>query len=251
MIRAFLSYLMHSTNEHGVHSPFVFEMLTKCFYDKKKYDAYKTIKTYKKTLTKNKTIINITDFGAGSHVFKTNQRQVKALAKHVGISKKRGELLYRLCKHYNVKKALEFGTSLGLGTCSLALGSQHVTTVEGCPETAKIAQQYFKKFKLNNIQLIQDNFEKVINQLKTKFDLIYIDGNHQELATLHYFEQLIPLSHNDTLFIFDDIHWSKGMENAWQTIYNDKRVTVSIDTFQWGIVSLRKEQQKEHFVIRF
>ena len=250
MIRAFLSYLIHATNEHGVHSPFVFDMITKCFYDKKNHAAYKTIKAYKKALIKNKTILNITDYGAGSRVFKTNQRQVKALAKHVGISKKRGGLLYQLCKHYNVKNALELGTSLGLGTCALALGSQQVTTVEGCPETAKIAQQYFKKFKLNNIQLIQTDFEKAISQLQTKFDLIYIDGNHQEAATLRYFEQLIPLSHNDTLFIFDDIYWSKGMENAWKTICNDKRVTVSIDTFQWGIVSFRKEQQKEHFVIR-
>ena len=150
-----------------------------------------------------------------------------------------------------MKNALELGTSLGIGTSALALGSQHVTTLEGCPETARIAKQYFEQFKLSNIQLIQGDFEESINQLKDTFDLIYIDGNHQEVATLRYFEQLISLSHNDTLFIFDDIHWSKGMENAWQTIYNDKRVTVSIDTFQWGIVSLRNEQQKDHFVIRF
>jgi hypothetical protein len=40
------------------------------------------------------------------------------------------------------------------------------------------------------------------------------------------------------------------MEEAWAIIKNHPKVTVTIDTFQWGLVFFIKEQEKEHFVIR-
>ncbi len=53
-----------------------------------------------------------------------------------------------------------------------------------------------------------------------------------------------------SVFIFDDIYWSKPMSEAWAIIINHPKVTVSIDTFYWGIVFFRKEQVKEHFTVR-
>jgi len=250
MIKSFLSFLYHSTNEHGVHSPFVFNLVTKCFYDKKTYNNYGVINQYKTSLLANKKTINITEYGAGSRVFKSTKRPVSKIAKHVGVSDSRAQLLNRFCTYFKVANALEIGASLGIGTCSMALGSKHVTTIEGCPETLQIAKSNLAYFDLKNIDFIQANFDEAIPKLTERYDLIYIDGNHQKEATLNYFESLLKNSHNDTVFIFDDIHWSKEMEEAWQEICDDKRVTVSIDTFQWGIVFIRKEQQKEHFMIR-
>lgn len=250
MFTAYLRFLWQSTNEHGVHSPFVFNLVSNCFYDSKQYRDSTIINSYRKQLLANNTVINIQDFGAGSRVFKGNERIVSKMAKTVGIKPKRARLLNRLAKYFNIKNALELGTSLGIATCSLALGSKQVTTIEGCASTAKIAQKQFENFNLKNINLIIGNFDDELKKLTTQYDLIYIDGNHQRDATLRYFELVLKNSHNDTIFIFDDIHWSKGMEEAWNIICNDKRVRVSIDTFQWGIVSLRKEQEKEHFVIR-
>ncbi len=86
--------------------------------------------------------------------------------------------------------------------------------------------------------------------LNTKYSLLFIDGNHQKEATLAYFEKLLPTVHNDSVMIFDDIHWSKGMEEAWEIIKQHSEVRVTIDTFQWGLVFFRREQEKEHFVIR-
>ena len=80
--------------------------------------------------------------------------------------------------------------------------------------------------------------------------MIYFDGNHQKEATLQYFNQLLKTAHNDSVFIFDDIHWSKEMTEAWETIKNHPKVTVTIDTFFWGFVFFRKEQVKEHFIVR-
>ncbi len=82
------------------------------------------------------------------------------------------------------------------------------------------------------------------------FDLIYFDGNHQKSATLQYFESLLPTAHNDSVFIFDDIHLSEEMEDAWKEIKKHPKVQVTIDTFYLGLVFFRREQAKEHFKIR-
>jgi hypothetical protein len=39
-IKTYLKFLWNSKNEHGVHSPFVFLLVTKCFYDKTNLDPY-------------------------------------------------------------------------------------------------------------------------------------------------------------------------------------------------------------------
>lgn len=252
-IKQYIIFLLKSTNQHGVHSPFVYNLITKCFYDKKNHKQYALINKYRTQLLKNNAIINVKDFGAGSRVFKSNLRTVSNIAKYAGISKKRGQLLYRLVNYFNTENILELGTSLGLATFVLHLGNTNanIITIEGCPETSKIANHQFDKFQFKNIDLRVNNFESELALLKNKpFDFVYIDGNHQKEATLANFESLLNSTHNNSVFIFDDIHWSKGMTEAWETIKNHNKVTVTIDTFYWGIVFFRIEQEKEHFVIR-
>lgn len=250
-ILAYFKFLAKSTNEHGVHSPFVFDLVTKCFYDKKPKKIYTIIEKYRTELLQNNTTIEVTDFGAGSRVFSSNKRKVAAIAKNAGITKKRAQLLARLISYFNVDKCLELGTSLGIGTIAMKEATD-VFTLEGCPETARIAEKQLQKYDVDNVSITIAPFEKSLAKFADeKFDLIYFDGNHQKEATLNYFEQLLHTAHNDSVFIFDDIHWSQSMSEAWEIIKNHPKVTVTIDTFFWGFVFFRKEQAKEHFIIRF
>ena len=57
---------------------------------------------------------------------------------------------------------------------------------------------------------------------------------------IQYFDLILKHSHNDTIFIFDDIYWSKGMENAWNHIKHHEKSTVTIDLFFVGIVFIKK-----------
>jgi predicted O-methyltransferase YrrM len=254
-IKSYLQFLWHSKNEHAVHSPFVFNLLTKCFYDKKFKSEYVVLKNYRNDLLQNKNTIEVNDFGAGSRVFKSNKRQISKIAKTAGITKNRAELLFRIANYFQPDTILEIGTSLGLATSALSLGNPKaaIVTLEGCPETAKQAQFQLQKFKCNNVECVVTEFNNYLQncQLKTKnCDLIYFDGNHSKKATLEYFELLLPTITNKTVWIFDDIHWSAEMEEAWEIVKNHQKVTVSIDTFQWGLVFFRYEQPKQHFVIR-
>lgn len=254
-IKSYLNFLWNSKNEHGVHSPFVFDLVTKCFYDKKQYPEYSILKKYRKLLLENKNTIEVTDFGAGSRVFKSNTRAINQIAKTAGITPKRAELLFRITKYFQPENILEIGTSLGLATSALALGNPKakITTLEGCENTLGIAKQQFETFEINNVKSVATEFNSFLtnSQLPTSnFQLIYFDGNHSKAATLNYFELLLPTITNETVWIFDDIHWSQEMEEAWEIIKNNRKVTVTIDTFQWGLVFFRTEQEKEHFVIR-
>ncbi len=252
-IKAYLKFLLKSTNQHGVHSPFVFNLVTKCFYDKTIYKEYKEIEQYRTSLLKNKNTIEVTDLGAGSKTTKHSKRDISQIAKNVSTSKRRAKLLYRLIRYFNCKNSLELGTSLGIGTHALSMGNLNgnITTIEGCPNLAKFSREKLKQLHLYNIEVLTGDFSEVLKTLKENtFDLVYFDGNHQKDATLNYFEILLPKAHNNTVFIFDDIYWSKDMTSAWETIKQHPKVTVSIDTFYWGFIFFRKEQQKEHFTIR-
>lgn len=254
-IKAYFHFLWHSKNQHGVHSPFVYSLVTKCFYDTKPKPDYNILKQYRNALLRNKNTIEVTDFGAGSRVFKSNTRQISKIAETAGITPKRAELLYRITNYFKPETILEIGTSLGLATSALSLGNPkaEIVTLEGCPETSGVAQKQFQKFNLTNVEAIITEFKNYFSETATKnchWKLIYFDGNHSKQATLDYFELLLPTITNETVWIFDDIHWSEDMEAAWAIIKNHPKVTVTIDTFQWGLVFFRYEQEKEHFVIR-
>ena len=218
-------------------------------------------------------MIEVTDFGAGSRVFKSNTREISKIAQTAGITPKNAELLFRIVRYFQPKSVLEIGTSLGLATSALSLGLESETnrtklnengkiiTLEGCPNTMATAKEMFQvssfKFPNNTVEFVSTEFNLFFEKLKPEtlnfkpqiFDLVYFDGNHSKKATLEYSEALLPTICNDSVWIFDDIHWSAEMEEAWEIIKKHPKVSVTIDTFQWGIVFFRAEQQKEHFII--
>ena len=108
---------------------------------------------------------------------------------------------------------------------------------------------------LNNIEIIEGNFDQTLASALKKMpqvDLAFVDGNHRREPTERYFGQLLPAVKNESILIFDDIHWSGEMEQAWDTIIQNPVVSCSIDLFFAGILFFRQEfKEKQHFRIRF
>ena len=111
IVKSYIQFLWNSKNEHGVHSPFVFDLVTKCFYDKSPTPEYLLLRKYRNSLLENENTIEVTDFGAGSRVFKSNTRQISKIAKTAGITSKRAELLFRIAQYFQPNNILEIGTS--------------------------------------------------------------------------------------------------------------------------------------------
>ncbi len=253
----YLRYRFRSQTKHGIHSPFVYNLLTEVIEDNSNYYAYQQLTSLRHELLQSKEVIEIQDFGAGSRYFKSNKRKVSDITRH-GISREKyARLLFRLVNYFNPKTIVELGTSIGLTSMHLAAAKKTslVYTIEGCKNTAAFAQALFKKQGAENIQLINAVFEEALPALLLtlpEIDFLYVDGNHRKQATIDYFEKALLKSNNYSVFVFDDIHWNSGMEEAWEYIRNHTQVRISIDLFFIGLVFFRSEQkQKEHFVIRF
>ena len=53
------------------------------------------------------------------------------------------------------------------------------------------------------------------------------------------------------ILIIADIHWSKEMQQAWDTIKNHYQVTLSIDIYQMGIVFFNPEIRKQDYILAY
>ncbi|MEA5460559.1 class I SAM-dependent methyltransferase [Arcicella sp. LKC2W] len=256
MIKYFVKFLLSSKNEHSLHSPFVFELYTKVISAKTKNPIFIEIENLRKKLLRNKTVIEITDFGAGSRIYKTNQREIRQIAKNAEKKPKFGKLIFRLIQWFKPSVIFDLGTSLGMTTIyeSKACENAQIITFEGCPATAAIAQKNFEASNCQNISLIIGNIDetlpKVINQIE-QLDFAFFDANHRYHPTVNYFEICLQKATEESVFVFDDIHWSDEMNEAWQYIKNHSQVMVSIDLFFVGLVFFRKNQPKQDFVLRF
>ena len=95
-IKSFLIFLWRSKNQHGVQSPFVYSVVTKCFYDKKSYPEYLILKEF---LNKNK------------------------IAKNAVLPLKYSKLLFRLANFFQPATVLEVPNTSHFVKFLVALGN--------------------------------------------------------------------------------------------------------------------------------
>jgi len=253
----YIKYIFNSKNHYSIHSPTIYNFISNVIYSKTPKIETKEIEKLRSKLYKTDSFINTKDYGAGSNINNNSKRKIKDIAKNSSKNSKYGNLLYRIVKFLEPSIIFELGTSFGISTCYLAKANPKatITTFEGCDESVKIANSNFSDLQLNNIKIIHGDFKDTLKKefalQNNNIDLIFIDGNHDQNATIEYFELSLNHSHNKTIIIFDDINWSKGMEKAWKYITQSRKTTVTIDLFFIGIVFLDPKLSKEHFIIRF
>lgn len=256
----YLIYILTSSNRngHGIHSPFVFDFVVHVLQKKQQVHPHiNHIESLRRELLGSFESLPNEDLGAGSSQISGNSRSISSIAKSALKPPKYARLLYRIASYYKPNSILELGTSFGLTTQYLALANTNarVITIEGSPTIANIAQQGFEKNDCKNIELIVGDFSNELGKAVKRLEgikLFYIDGNHRYESTMQYFSEILSVSGEDDILIFDDIHWSKGMENAWQEIKKDGRVRCTVDLFFIGLVFLKKSfLEKQDFVIQF
>ena len=159
------------------------------------------------------------------------------------------ELLFTITRDHRPAHCMELGTSLGLSAAyqatALAMngdgdqghrGTLH--TLEGAEELAEIARRNLAGLGLDEVVVVTGRFDTTLDgvlQSLGTVDQAFIDGHHDEQATIDYFEQMIPRLTPGAVVVFDDISWSDGMRRAWRTIADDDRVRTSIGLRAVGI----------------
>lgn len=256
-LRLFYKFIFHfltssNTRGHGVHSPYIFNFTNYVLNNKEIYYIFPKIEAIRFNLMHDKRTIFINDFGTGNE----RSREISNIALKSLKSPKFGQLLFRIVNYFKMKDVLELGTSLGLTTSYLASSSRDICclSLEGCPQTAKIAQENFSKLGLENIKIvvgnINDTLSQVLNEVD-KFDLIFFDANHRSESVLNYFNQCLSKINKNSIIVIDDIYWSADMEKAWVKIKEYPVVMSTIDLFHIGIVFFNPDLHKKHYKMRY
>ena len=254
----YLNYHLFSRHSkgYGIHSPFVFDLVSRVFRNKIDPDVVLMIENIRKEYLSDRTTVKVLDLGSGSSVIKSDLRRISDIAKHSSVPPEYGVLLSNLASGFGKPSIIEFGTSLGLSTMYLAAGSREseVYTMEGSPSISAVAARNFSRAGFDNITLMTGSFDDLLPEIKVKAGnpgLVFIDGNHRKAPVLKYFSEMAEISDRKTIIVIDDIHLSDEMEEAWKEIKRNENVSFTIDIYRMGLVFFRKGMSRIDYVIRY
>ena len=211
------------------------------------------IEEKRRVLNSSSTKISITDFGAGKpNIARAEAEMYQGVNRDTTV----GEtcriaskpyfwslLLFKLIREFKPSNSIELGTCLGISGAYQAAAqklnkSGRLITLEGAKSLASLAEKNFQQLGLDNAYVVsgrfQDNLDRVLTENKP-VDYAFIDGHHDEKATISYFEKFMPYLSKNSIIVFDDISWSDGMRHAWKKIENNKVVKISLDLKVIGI----------------
>lgn len=254
----YLLYYFAASNGkgHGIHSPFVYDFIRHVLNDTTRYGAYAQVEALRSRLRKDNRLLTIEDLGAGSG-FHNRERRIADIVRHAAKPPKLAQLLFRIVRYYRSQSIMELGTSAGLTTAYLAMANKNaaVLSIEGAAQVAELAKKNLENLQIQNIRVVTGNFDLVLPQVLSEGvrpDLVFVDGNHRKAPTLQYFNLLLNSINSSSILIFDDIHWSKEMEEAWESVRAHPKVLLTIDLFFMGLVFFSNEFKiKQHFVVRY
>jgi predicted O-methyltransferase YrrM len=254
----YLRYILLARHRigHGIHSPFVYDLVSRVFRNKTDEKIVSEIERIRKKMLSDHRSVVVTDYGSGSVKGITNTKKVSAIAKKSSVSKKYGIFLSGMAAEFSGTEVIELGTSLGISTMYLASGCNEaaVRTMEGCQSLSQLARENFIEAGLTNITVTTGRFEEVlpgILSLKKSPGLVFIDGDHRKKPLVSYFSRISEVSDSKTVIIIDDIYHSREMAEAWEEIKSFRKVTVTIDIFRMGIVFFRQGINRQDFIIRY
>lgn len=257
------SWLRHqltawNTGGEGVHSPSLFYIIRMLVYDRNPYYCFSAIEKRREAMLRAPKLIHFTDFGTGQ----SGQRLVCDIAKNELESPQIAQMLFRLVVYLNSNRKeplhiLELGTSLGLTTAYLKLANpqNEVVTLEGCHDVAQMAQLNWSKLGIEDIRCVEGNIDVTLpDTLFTHsarvWDVVYIDANHTQEATLRYYEMIQPNLHPKSIVIIDDIYHSPDMEQAWLTLCQRSEVTSSLDFYRCGWLFFDPNYLRKNYRLR-
>jgi predicted O-methyltransferase YrrM len=202
----YLNYILLSRHRrgHGIHSPFVFNIISKVFRNKIDIEIISIAENIRKKMIADNRTILVDDLGSGAGSFKNNRRKVSEIARNSSVPARYGALLSNLASEFGKPLIIEFGTSLGISTIYLAALHRNlsVITIEGCQSIAEIAKQNFADAGLDNIKITVDSFDNILPEFaigNIKPGLVFIDGNHRKEPVIKYFNAMAEIADVNTV----------------------------------------------------
>tara|TARA_X000000950_G_scaffold66867_1_gene82456 strand:- start:5747 stop:6574 length:828 start_codon:yes stop_codon:yes gene_type:complete len=249
-LRHFISsqFFEFSTLKHlkskGQMASLIAEAYSKAKYHKHAPNDVKILTqlaSYREELRRDNQTVSFQEVGSSQSL------TVAEIAKRAASPAVWASFFYELAQDEKMINVLEIGTNLGMSGQYFIKGlsgkpNSRFTTIEGVKKLCEIASNRFLKISSPSKFEVRHGLydEQLTEIVKTsvKYNLVFIDGNHQYDATIKYFKILKNNFKENAIVIFDDIHWSHGMARAWEEITDQGGIVLSIDFFKLGIIVL-------------
>lgn len=216
-----LLYKIRHHRGHGIHSPFVFNLITKVIEEKTPYYKYLDIQEY----IENSPHLN-------EKITKYNK------------------LGFRLSNYFNSKNILEIGSGEGLNTLYLTAPHQDLkcTCIETDLNKAKLANTIYSRWN-RKIDLYTDSN---ISFIEGKYDCIYINLKNYTLFTKDSLLSLLKRTvSTETYVIINGIRTNKKSQMLWIDLDDIEGRTAKLDLFHIGILFFDKKLYKWNYQISF
>lgn len=238
---------------YGVHSPFVFNLITRVIEECCSYYSFYDIELIRKQLSFREEVITYPD---RQQKGKLRRRTIGDIVAREAIKPKHGALLFRLTNYFKSKNILQLGPSVGLSTLYLTSYAPGLKCIalENIPEFAAIAQIAFDKAARNPIDLRTGNYKTLLPQaLKDlkEVDFVFFNTLYEQQNNLWLFNECTKHIHDGSVFVFEGIKASRRMREFWQEICRRPEVTVTIDLYSMGIVFFNSKLHKRNYIVYF
>ena len=151
-----------------------------------------------------------------------------------------GTFLYLCAKAHRSRIVLELGSCAGISGCYLAgnPACERLVTVEGSPDLAAVAAANLTEVSSRATVLtmsFDDALDLLLPNLPEPLDSVFIDGHHEGKARLHYTGRVTPFMCSGSLMIWDDIHWTPDLWEAWLAFSRAPGVSCAINLGRFGL----------------
>ena len=207
---------------YGVHSPFVFDLITNVIEERRLYYCYERIYPVRLQILQSGRKVTF-----HRHIIPI----AKALRKYC-FTEQENRLLFRLANRFQSKTIYVAGSDFGLTPLYLTAYSaaSACIVVEPEPTVATIAREYLNKYTTATF-VMQNNFTYIPDNL----DFI-VFGYSFKSFSIHTFEHFLPHINDNTVMIIAGINASTINRKTWKSICAHPKVTVTIDLYRLGIV---------------
>ncbi len=233
---------------HGIHSPFLFRLITAVIEDKQQYPEYQRHKDKRIQTLRMLTTCTDPSLSIIYNRFNINSSKPKKLLKKTEFPARFTKLIFRLIREFKPASVFHYGPSLGVNLSLIALATRDIPVSLICndPEYNLLTENLRKDPQYSNIVSINESQEPSIPAPFTIINYPHDPQNSRKMI-----QKCIAQPCSDGILIIRGIHESKEMYNLWKELIANIIVRVSIDQFEIGIAMFRKGLQKEDFIHRF
>ena len=238
---------------HGVHSPFVFGLITKVIDVSHQFYCQKDIEnTRKKSHTINQKILLRKKQNPG----KFEEYTIGKVVKKEAITPRRGALLLRLTNYFKPKSILQIGVSSGISSLYLSsyTSSLNFTVLEKSPEMALVAERVFEEHNRQKIDVkVADYKDSLPAILKDDYllDFVFINIANDVAENEYVFNQIVNHLHDSSVVVISGIKASAGMRSFWKKIIEHQDITVTVDLYSMGLIFFKKKLHKRNYIVSF